>query len=117
MHHTNVQKFAVFDEGPSGAVPWYLEADIATRTATGGRGNWLQLTERELPDDVESLLAMARVSHWMFSQLVTDDSIGAMCDISHALSTGDEDLQQWAYQGFLVPRLQAALHASIWQTS
>ena len=60
---------------------------------------------------------MARVSHWMFSQLVTDDSIGAMCDISHALSTGDEDLQHWAYQGFLVPRLQAALHASIWQTS
>ena len=117
MHHTNVQKFAVFDEGPIGAVPWYLEADIATRTATGGRGNWLQLTERELPDDVESLLALARVSHWMFSQLVTDESVGAMCDISHALSTGDEDLQHWAYQGFLVPRLQAALHASIWQTS
>ena len=126
MHHTNVQKFAVFDEGPSGAVPWYLEADIAKRAGAGTatddiigkqRGNWLQLTERELPDDVESLLAMARVSHWMFSQLVTDDSIGAMCDISHALSTGDEDLQHWAYQGFLVPRLQAALHASIWQTS
>lgn len=117
MHHTNVQKFAVFDEGPSSAeVPWYLEADIAIRTGVQG-GNWLQLTERELPDDVESLLAMARASHWMFSDLVTDDNVGAMCDISHALSTGDEDLQQWAYQGFLVPRLQAALHASMGQMS
>ena len=117
MHHTNVQKFAVFDEGPSdaGVVPWYLETDIATRS--GDRGNWLQLTERELPDDVESLLKMARASHWMFSQVMTDESVRAMCNISRALSTGDEDLQQWAYQGFLVPRLQAALHASVWQTS
>jgi hypothetical protein len=117
MHHTNVQKFAVFDEGPSdaGALPWYFETDIATRS--GVQGNWLQLTERELPDDVESLLKMARASHWMFSQVMTDESVRAMCAISRALSTGDEDLQQWAYQGFLVPRLQAALHASVWQTS
>ena len=117
MHHTNVQKFAVFDEGPSdaGVVPWYLETDIATRS--GDRGNWLQLTERELPDDVESLLKMARASHWMFSSVMPDESVRAMCNISRALSTGDEDLQQWAYQGFLVPRLQAALHASVWQTS
>ena len=39
---------------------------------------------------------------------MTDESVRAMCNISRALSTGDEDLQQWAYQGFLVPRLQAA---------
>ena len=60
--------------------PWYLEADIATEANGIQGGNWLQLTERELPDDVESLLAIARASHWMFSQLVTDDSVRAMCD-------------------------------------
>ena len=60
--------------------PWYLEADIATEANGIQGGNWLQLTEWELPDDVESLLAIARASHWMFSQLVTDDSVRAMCD-------------------------------------
>jgi len=115
MHHTKVQKFMVFDEGPSsGEAAWYLRDDTPYRNV--GLGNWLQLTERELPEDVASLLAMARVGCSVFSQVVTDDTVDAMREISHALSTGDEDLQHWAHQGFLVPRLQAALQTSIWQT-
>ena len=65
-------------------VPWYLEADIATEANGIQGGNWLQLTERELPDDVESLLAIARASHWMkmFSQLVRLTTASAPCAIS-----------------------------------
>ena len=80
-----------------------------------GSNTWLQLTERELPTNVYELVDMAGV---MMSgggrgrahlNLVSGDSIDAMLDISRVLSTGDEDLEAWSYEGFLVPRLRAAL--------
>ena len=103
-------KFAIFDEGAS-VVPWYRDERWSEQYRCEGSNTWLQLTERELPTNVYELVDMAGTASPLVAHLnlVSDDSIDAMLDISRVLSTGDEDLEAWSYEGFLVPRLRTAL--------